>query len=202
MKDQNLEKELKQMREELEQLKNKSWSERFKQKSSLFKGIVIGLSLTTFIAIAGQITLTHTFTAGNTISASEMNTNFNQIVTKINDMNKGVYVELSAVQNVTCDSTYYELIVDNVIEGDGGYNTANYTYTVSTTGLYNVTWAYDTSHTSTYIEVLINGVTSMGGVKKLNVGDTVKPRVGCSSSMGPTSSLQTTGTFFALYKVL
>ncbi len=56
---------------------------RNKRASLVFAGLAIAMPLSLY---ALSITKTHTFTAGNPAVASEVNTNFDQLFTKVNDL--------------------------------------------------------------------------------------------------------------------
>lgn len=214
MKDHNLEKELKEMRQELEQLKSKSWSGRLKQKSRFVQGVVIGLSLTAVVAIAGQITKSYNFTSGSVISSVEVNTNFDDLFAKINDMNTGFIATLSTNQVVTCSTSGVStefVQFDQADENDGNFDVGTYTYTTPTTGYYLVGLkVYGSGSPMWYTSnIVINGTgtyysASNGDTRliKLSAGDTVKFEVSCDDKKNVSQTAEPAQSYFMLKKIL
>jgi len=106
---------------------------KFKQRTRFFQGLVVGLSLTSMIAFAAALVKPHTFSANTTISASQVNANFDALYSAINNV-PGFSVRLSTPLTISCSTfapqIFYNIVPDIIDQNsDGNYTSGIYTIT-------------------------------------------------------------------------
>src|SRR5690606_14223716 len=126
-------------------------------KTRFIQGIVVGLSLTSLCAIATSITKPFIFSSGTTISASEVNQNFDVVYQRVNELSIGFTASVSSSYTATCSPypiTLTNLNLDSIELNDGGFTAG--TYTVATNGTYILHYSVKSSTYGLEIRPTIN----------------------------------------------
>lgn len=202
--------DLKKLMEDVQKLKDeKSFLGTTK---SFTKGLFIGLGLTSVVAFAVTLTKPFTFTSGGTISASEVNANFDAIYNYINNNDLGYSFRYSSNQVITCTPnppTLNKSTPDIIDFNDGGYSAG--TYTVPTTATYVLYYQFYGTGMGSAFEIRVNGTavtypypstsTGTSAPLRLNAGDTVELWLGCDDKKTVNITLDSTKTYMLLKKL-
>lgn len=88
MNDQHLLQEIEQLKRDMAELKAsrglRAFMKKAFMKTHVIVGIVLAAMITSFVIYAGTVSKPYTFTTGSTISASEVNSNFDTLYTLVN----------------------------------------------------------------------------------------------------------------------
>ncbi len=180
MNEDKLLREIKELRRDVFQLKEKRNRSRLKR---VFMLIIVTALIPIFMLSADTVTKPYTFTDGTVISAAEVNANFDTLYTKVNDLDaelKGVAVRVYNSTNLLLTSASPRILNfdSEVFDTDNMHDNSinNSRLTVNTTGLYliytNIIFQIgSTSNRS--ISIKLNGGTHM--VSDLSVGGSVSP---------------------------
>lgn len=207
----NQNQDLKKLMEDVQRLKDEQ--SFFGTTKSFTKGLIIGLGLTSVIALAVTVTKPHTFSAGNPISATEVNANFDALYNHINNNDLGYAVRYTSNQVITCTPyppTLNKSNPDIQDFNDGGFSAG--TYTVTTTATYVLYYQfYSTSSMGSAFEIRVNGTpvmwpypsstTGSSAPLRLSSGDTVELWLGCDDKKTVDITLDAAKTFMLLKKI-
>jgi hypothetical protein len=185
----------------------KSWTQRF----SFLRGFILGLSVTSVIALAATISKPYTFTDGSVISSSEVNDNFDTLYNKVNDSSLGFIARLSTNYTITCSTSGVTFAIpsfDVVDDNDGNYNNSTFEYTVPADGYY---WVFvDASVVSNTLfatEVTVNGTGQNIGtdgspkLRKFLLNDVIKFHASCDDGMYANVTIDSTKAYFGIKKL-
>ncbi len=208
----DIQKELEKLQGELQGLKEKQEGKTIKSYFRLAQGVIIGLSFTAIVAIAGTYTKPFNFTTATPISASEVNANFDTLYTAVNNNNAGFIATFATNYAQTCSPSVPPLIdtpFDQIEETDNNYDNTTYEYTVPATGYYRVALKIDTTNNISSSEINVNGtgtyLTTTGSLslRKFNIGDVVKIQISCDDKKGNVTTTMAAGTsYFTIIKIL